>query len=112
MGGMSVVAWAGAPRHPLRRVEPERQAGPRPFCAQMVADCPPRVRAAFGVTLAKLDLADCLPSLVVPTAVVVGSEDVLTPPRQAEIIARAVVAADLVKLPARGHMVPVKGTKT
>jgi pimeloyl-ACP methyl ester carboxylesterase len=90
-----------------RRARPAHAA----FCAQMVADCPPRVRAAFGRTLARLALIDCLPSLVVPTVVLVGSEDVLTPPEQAEIIAEEVAGAELVELPGRGHMAPVEGNE-
>lgn len=88
-------------------------AGARPahaaFCAQLVSDCPPRVRAAFGVTLGSLDLGDSLGALVVPTVVVVGSEDVLTPPLQSEAIAEAVPGAALVELPGLGHMTPVEG---
>jgi pimeloyl-ACP methyl ester carboxylesterase len=81
------------------------------FCAQMVVDCPPQVRAAFGMTLSRLDLAECLPSLTVPTVVVVGREDVLTPPEQAQLIAARVPDAGLCELPGGGHMAPVEKHK-
>lgn len=78
------------------------------FATRLVSECPPRVRTRFGVTLGRLDLAGCLPSLVVPTVVVVGSEDRLIPPQQSRAIAEAVPGSTLVELPGRGHMAPVE----
>jgi pimeloyl-ACP methyl ester carboxylesterase len=78
------------------------------FCAQMVAECPPRVRAAFGMTLARLDLRHCLPKLAVRTFVLVGSDDVLTPPEQAYLIAEEAPSAEVFVLPGSGHMAPVE----
>jgi 3-oxoadipate enol-lactonase len=40
----------------------------------------------------------------VPTLVVVGEEDSLTPPASAEVIAQAVARARLVRIPAAGHL--------
>ncbi len=95
----------------MRYIALSRHARPAhvAFCAQLLSDCPPRVRAAFGVTLGRLDLGDYLGALVVPTVVIVGTEDVLTPPPQAEAIAAAVPGAVLFELPGLGHMTPVEG---
>lgn len=78
------------------------------FCTQMVAECPPRVRAAFGLTLARLDLRHGLPHVVVPTVVLVGTDDVMTPPEQADLIAAEVPDADVFRLAECGHMAPVE----
>lgn len=78
------------------------------YCTQLVSDCPPLVRTAFGATLGRLDLSQHLRSLDVPTLVVVGTEDRLIPPRQSRAIAEVVPGADLFELPERGHMAPVE----
>ena len=78
------------------------------FCAQMIVECSPVVRAACGRTLARLDLTECLPSLTVPTVVLVGDDDLLTPPEQSELIAARVPGSRLVQLQSAGHMVPVE----
>ena len=90
-------------------LSPSARPGHVAFCTGLVSDCPPRVRAAFGATLGRLDLGDCLGALAVPAVVVVGSDDVLTPPPQSETIAGAVRGAELYELPAVGHMAPVEG---
>ena len=78
------------------------------FCTQIVAECPPRVRARFGRTLAGLDLRDGLPHLTVPTVVLVGTDDVLTPPGQARLIAEELPSAHVVVVAGSGHMAPVE----
>jgi pimeloyl-ACP methyl ester carboxylesterase len=44
----------------------------------------------------------------VPTLVIVGDEDVATPPPKAERIARAIAGARLVRIPHAGHSSPVE----
>ncbi|MDQ3979205.1 MAG: alpha/beta hydrolase [Actinomycetota bacterium] len=78
------------------------------FCTQMVVDCSPVVRAACGTTLARLDLTECLPSLTVPTVVLVGDDDVLTPPAQSQLIAASVPGSRLFHILSAGHMSPVE----
>jgi pimeloyl-ACP methyl ester carboxylesterase len=78
-------------------------------CARVVHACPRRVRYAWSRVLDLLDLDHGVRELRVPTAVVVGSADRLTPPVQA----RALVAAlphcvGLTELPGVGHMTPVE----
>jgi pimeloyl-ACP methyl ester carboxylesterase len=50
-------------------------------------------------------LRDRLGSVDLPTLVVVGSRDLLTPPRHARAIADGILGASLVVLPGTGHMV-------
>lgn len=78
-------------------------------CARIVHACPRRVRYAWSQVLAQLDLDHGVRELRVPTAVVVGTADRLTPPVQA----RALVAAlpncvGSTELPGLGHMTPVE----
>lgn len=88
--------------------------GPRPppalveLCQQMFRQCPADVRAALGTTLAALDLTCALDALDVPTVVIVGELDRLTPPHHARAIAAAVAGAVLVEIPTAGHMAPLE----
>jgi pimeloyl-ACP methyl ester carboxylesterase len=71
---------------------------------QMLAACSRETsRAAIGEVL-HLDLTDGLPDLRIPTLVVVGSADPLTPPRDARRIAELIPGARLVELAGAGHM--------
>lgn len=74
------------------------------FCERMFLDCPADVRAAFGTALSTLDLTASLSALRVPTVVIVGELDRLTPPVHARAIADALPQAKLVELKGTGHM--------
>ncbi len=50
------------------------------------------------------DSRPILPEIDVPTAVVVGSGDILTPPPMSEAMAEAIPGAELVKLEGAGHL--------
>ncbi|MEA2124679.1 MAG: hypothetical protein QOI80_1461 [Solirubrobacteraceae bacterium] len=79
------------------------------FSEQMVLTCKPRVRAGCGRELRKLDLLDRVEHLTVPTAVLYGDRDLLTPPAHAHRLAEALpdcVAA--IELPESGHMGPLE----
>jgi pimeloyl-ACP methyl ester carboxylesterase len=78
-------------------------------CARIVHACPRTVRHAWSVVLDLLDLDHGVRELKVPTAVVVGTADRLTP----VVHARALVAAlpncvGVTELPGLGHMTPVE----
>jgi pimeloyl-ACP methyl ester carboxylesterase len=53
-----------------------------------------------------MDFRAGLASVAVPTTVVIGSRDVLTPPRLGRALAAAIPGARLVELPGAGHMLP------
>ncbi|WP_327315663.1 alpha/beta fold hydrolase [Streptomyces sp. NBC_01235] len=78
-------------------------------CARIVHACPRRVRYAWGHVLSLLDLDHGVRELRVPTAVVVGARDRLTPPVHARRIAAALPrCVGLTELPGLGHMTPVE----
>ena len=52
----------------------------------------------------RVDSTDLLPSLDIPVLVVVGSEDILTPPQDAEAMAAAAPGSELVVLQGAGHL--------
>lgn len=56
----------------------------------------------------RTDSSATLASIGVPTLVVVGAEDAITPPAKAEAIAKGVPGADLVAIPGAGHLAPME----
>ncbi|WP_407286825.1 alpha/beta fold hydrolase [Streptomyces sp. BP-8] len=78
-------------------------------CARIVHGCPPGVRARWGKVLAELELTGEIGRLEVPTAVIAGSADRLTPPVHARRMASVLPDfLGLTELPGRGHMTPVE----
>jgi pimeloyl-ACP methyl ester carboxylesterase len=57
------------------------------------------------------DSFDTLGGLDVPAVVVVGAEDVLTPPQEAEAMANALPNAEYVLIERAGHLTPVEATQ-
>lgn len=78
------------------------------FCTEMLLGTPTDVRAAFGATLSTFDLAHGLPALRVPTTVIAGEHDRLTPPVHARAITAEVTGATLVESSGVGHMAPIE----
>lgn len=78
-------------------------------CARIVHACPRRVRYTWAHVLDLLDLDHGVRELRVPTAVVVGTADRLTPPVQSRAMAAALPeCVGLTELPGVGHMTPVE----
>jgi non-heme chloroperoxidase len=67
---------------------------------------PTDVRRQFLIALQAMDNRAGLASVGVPTTVVVGRRDLLTPPRLSRGLAAAIPGARLVELPGAGHMLP------
>lgn len=79
------------------------------FCERLVLACPASVRGAVGGTLSKLELLDSLAHLTVPTLLIAGEKDRLTPPVHAERMAAALPdVLEIVEIPRSGHMSPVE----
>jgi len=79
------------------------------FCQELVLGCRRTVRAGCGRELTRLDLTHALEHLTVPTVVLAGEDDKLTPPPQAERFARLLPDCDgIVELERVGHMAPVE----
>jgi pimeloyl-ACP methyl ester carboxylesterase len=71
---------------------------------QMLMECPPETRLNAPRALIGLDLTDELPAVRMPTLVIVGTGDLLTPPGQARLIARLIPDARLEVFEGGGHM--------
>jgi pimeloyl-ACP methyl ester carboxylesterase len=88
-----------------------RQASPAlvAFFERMLWTCPPRVRADIGIAMSEMDLFDALARLTVPTSVLAGADDRLTPPSHARRIAEMLPdLRELVVLPDTAHMAPLE----
>jgi pimeloyl-ACP methyl ester carboxylesterase len=79
------------------------------FYERMLVSCPPDVRADSGIAMSEMELYHALPQLTVPTAVLAGALDRLTPPSHAERIAEMLPHLErLIVLPETGHMGPLE----
>ncbi|MFB6809591.1 alpha/beta fold hydrolase [Streptomyces sp. NPDC056387] len=78
-------------------------------CARIVHGCPTGVRHAWSEVLASLDLEADLAALTVPTAVIGGRNDRLTPIAHARGLAAALPhCVGLTELTGMGHMTPIE----
>jgi len=79
------------------------------FYERMLVAFPPDVRADVGIALSEIELMNALARLTVPTLVVAGDRDRLTPPAHAERIAGALPQLHrLLILDQTGHMAPLE----
>jgi pimeloyl-ACP methyl ester carboxylesterase len=79
------------------------------FFERMLVTCPPDVRAKIGIAMSEMDLHDAVPRLTIPTTVLVGDDDRLTPPSHARRIAENLPHLEkLIVLPETGHMTPLE----
>jgi len=65
---------------------------------------PRAVAGALRAMAARPDSTHLLPTVAVPTLVVVGEEDILTPPATARAMAAAIPAAKFAEIPYAGHL--------
>ncbi len=79
------------------------------FYAKMLGLTKPEVRAAIGLAMADMDLHHALARLTIPTLVMAGERDRLTPPVHARRIAGEIPnLTQLIELPDTGHMGPLE----
>ncbi len=79
------------------------------YNASIIQACARRERAAWGRVLHRLELADAVRCLDVPTHVLVGTADRLTPPVHAHQIVESLPRCEgLTELPGIGHMTPLE----
>ena len=69
---------------------------------------PSAIRDALLRMMERPDSFPLLPTVSVPTLVIVGAEDVLTPPSDAQAIAAAMPNASLVRVASAGHLVNIE----
>jgi pimeloyl-ACP methyl ester carboxylesterase len=75
------------------------------LCRQRIEAQPAdAIAAALRAMMTRPDAGPLLASIDVPTMVVVGDEDVLTPPSEAQQLQRHIPGASLVRIPGAGHL--------
>ncbi|HEY3726962.1 MAG TPA: alpha/beta fold hydrolase [Solirubrobacteraceae bacterium] len=88
---------------------PTATAGQVAFYERMLMECSPDARAATGVAMSDMNLYEAVAKLTVPTLVVAGDRDRLTPPTHARRIAESLPHLQaLIELPETGHMSPLE----
>jgi pimeloyl-ACP methyl ester carboxylesterase len=79
------------------------------FYERMLIASPPDARARVGIALSEVELYDALPRLTIPTIVIAGAKDRLTPPSHAHRIAEMLPKLEgLTVLEDTGHMAPLE----
>jgi pimeloyl-ACP methyl ester carboxylesterase len=99
-----------ASRAMMRRVGLSRTATAADvaYCTGIVQACPAPTRRGFAQMLRDLDLTTSVPALDIPTQVLVGTHDRLTPPWHAARLARALPrCSGVIHVPRAGHMTPL-----
>lgn len=72
--------------------------------ALIEANAPEAIAAAVHALIGRPDSTPLLPQIRVPTLVIVGEEDTLTPPDVAEAMHRAIAGSALAVIPSAGHV--------
>jgi pimeloyl-ACP methyl ester carboxylesterase len=117
LGGRALRARIPVPRRTtpissrlVRSVSLSRWSSPSSVALteQLFLDAPVDTRANLGLTLSDLDLSDTLSTWKVPSTVVVGSHDRLTPRHHSERLARELPEAELVVVDRAGHQSPLE----
>jgi len=100
----TVVARVGFGRQPVAsQVELNRQ---------MLARCEPATGREATAALLELDLTAALPSIDVPTLVIGGTADVITPAAESRRLAALIPGSRLELLAGAGHMIMLERTAT
>jgi len=88
---------------------PEASPAQVAYYERMLVTCPADARAKTGIAMSDMELHHALPSLTVPTIVIAGAEDRLTPPSHARRIAGELPKLRRLEiLPDTGHMAPLE----
>lgn len=78
------------------------------FTQEMALACPKEVSAALMPALTSLDVREAAGRLTVPTMVLVGEADRITPPGASRELVKLLDLGELVVLPEVGHMAPLE----
>jgi pimeloyl-ACP methyl ester carboxylesterase len=88
---------------------PEASPAQIAFYERMLLAMPPAARADVGIAISEIELHHALARLTVPTIVLAGEKDRLTPPSHARRIAEQLPRLErLIILPETGHMGPLE----
>ena len=86
----------------------KQNAGDQPVVSvvrEIMESCPPKtIEHAVLAMRDREDQTDLLASIAIPTLIVVGEEDTITPKSAAEAMNRAIPRSTLIVIPGAGHM--------
>ena len=102
--GMQTVADAMLPKLLVPSTREERPEVFERVREMILATRPEGAAAALRGMAARRDQTDLLQEIDVPTLIVVGSEDALTPPKDSETMHRAIRGSRLVVIEGAGHV--------
>jgi len=91
--------------------------GDEPFAShveatrQMLGACSKETIRDATKALLQLDFTEQLPSFTVPTLIVVGTRDAITPPSDSQLMAELIPDAELVEIAGAGHMLMYERTE-
>ncbi|MGE5412657.1 MAG: alpha/beta fold hydrolase [Syntrophomonadaceae bacterium] len=74
----------------------------------MLRQRPETIEGDLAAMRDRTDARDVLPGISVPTLVLVGEADALTPPADSEAMVAAIPGARLVRIPEAGHLTPME----
>ena len=100
-GGVNVVVESMLPKMLTPSASPEKVAEVRAIMESSPAEY---VTTALHAMAERRDSSDLLPKLNVPALVIAGDQDTITPPSDAERMARALPDAKLVVIPGAAHL--------
>ncbi len=103
-GGTEQFVEMQVPRMVAPSTVVERSGVVERYRAMVRANRPTSIAAALAGLAARDDMTSTLESIGVPTLVVVGAEDVSTPPSESRLLAERVPGARLVTLEGVGHL--------
>jgi pimeloyl-ACP methyl ester carboxylesterase len=110
--GQGILADAMIPRlladSPAARGLPHRAATEAALRRMILEQPVPAIQAALAALGARPDMTDALRHVRVPTLLVVGAEDAITPPECLERAESLMPCARLLVVPQAGHMTPLE----
>jgi 3-oxoadipate enol-lactonase len=103
---VAAVVDAMLPRLFCKMSLEQRPERVEPMTAVMAKTAPQGIAGALRGMAARPDRRGDLPKIAVPTLVLVGEDDVITPPAEARAMAESIPNAQLAVIPQAGHMAP------
>ncbi len=102
--GSAVIAERMLPKL-LATATPERKPEIVSVVREMILEATPAgIASALRGMAARAPAFDLLPQIKIPTLILVGEHDVLTPPADSEAMAKEIPGSTLVKIPDAGHL--------
>lgn len=103
-GGAAAIADDMVPKLLGQTTRATRPALEERVRALILGNPPAAIQAALRAMMTRPDSTALLPAIAVPTLVVVGDEDTLTPPQLSASMAASIPQADLLVLSQAGHL--------